>query len=156
MVFAIALSAVLVGTNPVPATDTTIILKKAFPAFDWQKDSVISIDINADGITDWAALGYTEKIAAVGVVLGVKSGKPKATFMDFSRGGNYQRGMCGRKAKLVSSKQTEEVEQALEEMPEGYKICPRCFEIKVEDNGGCDYIYIYWNHKAKDLDWWRL
>ncbi len=65
-----------------------------------------------------------------------------------------QRGICGKTAKLLVEKQSKAPKDALEEFPEGYRICQKCFEIAVDD-GLCDPIHIYWNHKTKELDWWR-
>ena len=112
------------------------------------------IDINADGFNDIAALGYTDNKAAVGIVLGSPSKSLNTKILDFDRGRHTQRGMCGKTAKLLVEKQSEAPKEALGIIPEGYRICDKCFEIAVDD-GLCDPIHIYWNYKANELGWWR-
>jgi hypothetical protein len=135
-------------------SDAVKALQKAYPKLKWQADSAVIVDINADGIKDVAVLGYAGKTAAVGICLGSKTKLDQAKILEFSRGGQEQRGMCGKTAKLLVEKQSEAPKEAVEEFPEGYRICRKCFEIAVDD-GLCDPIHIYWNHKTKELDWWR-
>jgi hypothetical protein len=129
-------------------------LKKAYPSFNWQKKSAVVIDINGDGVKDIAVLGYTRDKAAVGIVSGGSSKSFHTKILDFSRGHDYQRGICGRTAKLIVEKTSETPKEALGKYPEGYRICDKCFEISVEDDL-CDPITIYWNYKKNELDWWR-
>ncbi len=135
-------------------SDAVKALQKAYPKFKWQTDSAIIVDINADGFKDVAVLGYAEKTAAVGICLGSKTKLNQTRILEFSRGGQEQRGMCGKTAKLLVEKQSEAPKEAIEEFPEGYRICKKCFEIAVDD-GLCDPIHIYWNLKTRELDWWR-
>ena len=129
-------------------------LQKAHPKIKWQPSSVVIIDINADGVKDVVVLGYAEKTAAVGIVLGSTKKSNQIKILEFARDGQVQRGICGKTAKLLVEKQSEAPKEALEDFPEGYRICKKCFEIAVDD-GLCDPIHIYWNHKTKELDWWR-
>lgn len=130
-------------------------LQKAYPKFSWQKDTAVVVVINADGINDIAVLGYAEDKAAVGVVSGVPSKSFNTKIVDFNRGRDTQRSMCGKTAKLIVEKTSETTKEALEEFPDGYRICDKCFEISVED-GLCDPMTIYWNYKTKELGWWRV
>jgi hypothetical protein len=135
-------------------TDALKALQKAYPKFNWQKDTAVVVDINTDGINDVAVLGYTDDKAAVGVVSGKLSKSFNTKILDFNRGRDTQRGMCGKTAKLIVEKTSETPKDALEEFPEGYRICDKCFEISVED-GLCDPMTIYWNYKTNELGWWR-
>ena len=135
-------------------TDAVKSLQKAYPSFTWQKKSAIYIDINADGVNDIAVLGDTEDKAAVGIVSGAPSKAFNTKILDFNRGRDTQRGMCGKTAKLLVEKQSEAPKEALEEFPEGYRICDKCFEIAVDD-GLCDPMHIYWNYNTNEFGWWR-
>ncbi len=137
-----------------PVTDAIKSLQKAYPKFVWQKDTAVVIDINADGVNDIAVLGYADDKAAVGVVSGAPSKSFHTKIIDFNRGRDTQRGMCGKTAKLIIEKTAEAPKEASGEYPEGYRICDTCYEISVED-GLCDPITIYWNYKTNELDWWR-
>lgn len=130
-------------------------LQQAYPNFMWQKDTAVVIDINADGVNDIAVLGYTDDKAAVGIVSGSPSKSFNTKILDFNRGRDTQRGMCGKTAKLIVEKTSETPKEALEVFPEGYRICDKCFEVAVED-GLCDPITIYWNYKTNELGWWRV
>ena len=129
-------------------------LQKTYPKYKWQSNSIVYLDINADGFKDVAVLGYADKSAAVGVFFGSSAKSNQTKILEFARGGQEQRGMCSKTAKLLVEKQSNHPKEATEEFPEGYRICKRCFEIAVDD-GLCDPIHIYWNHKTKALDWWR-
>src|SRR4051794_22518110 len=75
-------------------------LRAQIPKYQWQADTAIAVDINADGVEDVAVLGYTKDAAAVGVVLGgTNNGKPVVSYMDFERGdgASVERAMNGRK-----------------------------------------------------------
>jgi hypothetical protein len=135
-------------------TDAIKALQKAYPNFNWQKNTAVVVDINADGINDVAVLGYTDDKAAVGVVLGGPSKSFHTKILDFNRGRDIQRGMCGKTAKLIVDKTSETPKEALGEFPEGYRICDKCFEISVDD-GLCDPMTIFWNYKTNELGWWR-
>ena len=135
-------------------TDAIKSLQKAYPKFIWQKDTAVVVDINADGINDIAVLGYSADKAAVGIVSGAPLTSFKTKILDFNRGRDTQRGMCGKTAKLIIEKTSEAPKEALGEYPEGYRICNNCYEISVED-GLCDPMTIYWNYKTNELDWWR-
>jgi hypothetical protein len=135
-------------------SDAVKALPKAYPKFKWQSDNIVTLDINADGFKDIVVLGYAEKTAAVGVILGSSKNAKQTKILEFARGGQEQRGMCGKTAKLLIEKQSEAPQEAVDEFPEGYRICKNCYEIAVDD-GICDPIHIYWNHKTKELDWWR-
>lgn len=157
MVTATAFLAMFLLSNPCypdQKADAIKTLQKVYAKFKWQSDTVVTLDINADGRQDMAVLGYSEKTAAVGVILGSTTNSKHTKILEFSRGRDEQRGICGKTAKLLIEKQSKAPKEALEELPEGYHICTRCYEIAVDD-GLCDPIHIYWNHKTKELDWWR-
>ena len=152
LVFIFALSAQVCLADPI--TDAIKTLQKAYPRFNWQKDTAVVVDINADGVNDIAVLGYTDDKAAVGVVSGKITKSFSTKILDFNRGRDTQRGMCGKTAKLIVEKTSEAPKEALEEFPDGYRVCEKCVEISVED-GLCDPMTIYWNYKTNELGWWR-
>lgn len=144
----------------VPASDAAAavkVLKQRFPKFDWQPKTAISVDIDADGLEDVAVLGYTQDTAAVGVVFGRKSGgETLAKYMDFMRcDDSSQRAMNGCTGTLKASKQDAGIQEELGQLPEGYKVCDRCYEIQVVGDEDTDPIFVYWDAVAKNLNWWR-
>ena len=146
-----------VHSNKERFAEAVSVLRAQIPKFDWQASTAISVDINADGIEDVAVLGYTEKTAAVGVVLGQKgAGKPNALYIDFMRGDpSVERSMNGRNGTLKAWKQDETPKAALSELPKGYQICDRCYQVEVVGDEDSDPITIYWNTVIQALDWWR-
>ena len=143
--------------KPDAAAYAVKLLRAQFPKFDWQAKTAISVDIDADGLDDTAVLGYTEDTAAVGVVFGQKgNAKPMVKYMDFMRGDpSAQRAMSGRSGTLKASKQDEGIKDGLGGLPEGYRVCDRCYEVEVVGDGDSDQIFIYWDTVAKSLNWWR-
>jgi hypothetical protein len=137
-----------------PLTDAVNALKRAFPKYDWQPQTAILIDINGDGFKDVAMLGTSEIFAAVGVSFGHSNGHTKTKCFNISRGCGSKCVMCSDNAALRIEKQSDALLAELGKFPQGYRIGNSCFEI-VLDDGVCDPIHIYWNHKAKELDWWR-
>jgi hypothetical protein len=131
-------------------------LSQAYARFDWQAATAVSVDMNADGFHDVALLGYAAQSAAVGVVLGGEQVTSRTLLLEFSRGSQYQLGICGETAELIVQPTSSEVIEWLGESPPGYRICDDCVEIVVADDAGCDPLVIYWNHEADTLDWWRL
>ena len=138
-------------------TQAVAVLKSQFPKFDWQANTAIFVDIDADGIDDIAILGYTKDTAAVGVVFGQKGKSiPVAKYMDFMRGdSSSERAMNGSNGTLKALKQDETPKEALGDLPEGYQICDRCYEVEVVGDEDSDPIFIYWDTVAKSLNWWR-
>jgi hypothetical protein len=134
--------------------DDVSALQKAYPKFHWQAQTAVSIDIDADSFMDVAVLGVAKDSAAVGISLGSSSKSSRTRLFEFTRGCNSKCVMCADTASLIVEKQTEAPKEVLEELPQGYRICRKCFEITFDDSL-CDPIHIYWNHKTKDLDWWR-
>jgi hypothetical protein len=155
--FTMTLFLTIVANNPCHAnriTDAVNALQKAYPKFHWQPQTAVEIDIDADGIRDTAVLGVAEKAAAVGIFLGSSSKSSRTRLFEFTRGCSSKCVMCDDTARLMVEKQSGAPKDVLEELPQGYRICRNCFEITVDDSL-CDPIHIYWNHKKKDLDWWR-
>ncbi len=65
-------------------SDALSALQKAHPKIKWQPSSVVVMDINADGVKDVAVLGYAEKSAAVGVVLGGSTKTNQIKILEFA------------------------------------------------------------------------
>lgn len=132
-------------------------LKQQFPKFDWQADTAVLIDINADGVEDVAALGYTKDTAAVGVVLGNRGkGVHIATYQDFLRcGPNGQPAIYGCKGSLTVTKEGDRLKKHPGKKPEGYVGCDKCYEIDVVGDEGGAPVVIYWDTVRKGLNWWQ-
>lgn len=120
-------------------------------AYDWNRSSAIEADLNRNGQMDSVRLG----IADGGVGLLVTIDATALPVIDIPIDGSRQFGICpGSDPSISLAAQSEAPLNALGEMPEGYEICPDCFEIVVS-GGECDAVHFYWNTTTRQLAWWR-
>jgi hypothetical protein len=158
IVFCIFSEAVVAAPISKQETEAAVAaLMQQFPKFDWQADTAVLVDINADGIDDIAVLGYTKYTAAVGVVLGrIGMGNRVAKYLDFLHcGPDGVPAIYGCKGTLKVTKQSDVSKMPSQKMPEGYVTCDKCYVIEVVGNMGGAPIVIYWDTVTKDLNWWQ-
>jgi hypothetical protein len=129
---------------------------KHFPTVKGDEKSIVSADINCDGRTDFAILGYEKNVLYVMLVRGELSETSKVDTLAIGLGNpSSQNHLCGKKAKLNLESQEYDLTEELGENPEGFKKSKICKGLNVSD-GMCDSFHIYWNHKTNSLDSWRL
>jgi len=111
----------------------------------------VTVDLDRNGVMDVARVSVTEE--GVRLLITLNSGPLPA--VDIPADASRQFGICpGSPPALNLVKQSETPLEALGEMPNGYKVCPTCFEIEVR-GGDCDPLYFYWDTVAQKLSWWR-
>jgi hypothetical protein len=117
----------------------------------------ISADINCDGKVDTAKLEYLNGQAKITLNEG---GSGKSSYLIFGlENAKGQESFCGKTIELSKFEtipnSSPDFIQGLGAVPEGHVSTKGCFEIKLND-GMCDSINLYWNHKTKKLSYWRL
>jgi hypothetical protein len=150
---AIALALVLLHSTVAFAADSDFLakLQDLYPDYKWDSNRLVSVDLNRDGSTDAAALGTQRNQVALAVQV---AGHDSALVVIPIDAGQ-QLGICsGRDLSISAQEQSEAPSEALGETPEGYEICPKCFEIRIDD-GDCDPLQFYWDVIANKLNWWR-
>ena len=116
-------------------------------------ESLVKGDVDCDGINDIAKTVHTKNTVKVIVELG--NGK-KSNELIFGLGNSiYQDHLCGNKGTLNSETLEKDLSEMIGENPEGYKPSNYCIGLQLS-GGECDSFHIFWNHKTKELNWWRL
>ncbi len=121
------------------------------PEVRWEEASELTGDINCDGRPDQALLGRREGKVYVGLVV---SGRARPEILGFGIGGGVQDTICAEPAILRIESLDYDPAKAVGRI-DGFRRSKRCKGLKLS-GGQCDSIHIFWNHKTKELDWWRL
>lgn len=120
---------------------------------EWDEASMVSADINCDGVTDTAKLGYIEGGVRLLVSFG---GTNTEQFIEFGLGQpGYQDALCGTEAHLSIEDMGYDLIEVFGENPEGFQPSKVCSGLNVSA-GECDSMHVFWNHKQKHINWWRL
>lgn len=112
--------------------------------------SVGSADVDGDGLADDVIVRTCGDIGAIGVMI-----DKKMRVIEFPLHTQAQFGVCGATLTATLGDRTEGPLEAFGDYPPGYKDCPNCAEITVDD-GDCDPLHFYWRKDTQTLDWWRL
>jgi hypothetical protein len=122
------------------------------PGIAWHP--VLRVDINCDGNTDEVFSGRDAKhyyLAAV--VSGANTRKISITA--FFLEGDSQDSFCGDPSLVEKESMDYDPTEPVGEVPEGFQRSTKCFGLHLVA-GECDTFHLFWNHKANELDWWRL
>jgi hypothetical protein len=121
---------------------------------EWDKKSIIEVDINCDGKKDYAIFGNSEQGITLAVIVGPVSKKSRIETFNFPVGKQSQGSLCQLPAKLrVESLDYDPTEQT-GELP-GFHSSKTCKAFRLDDDA-CDSFHFYWDHQANALTWWRL
>jgi hypothetical protein len=121
------------------------------PEVRWDASSELSADINCDGRPDQALLGRREGKVYVGLVV---SGRARPEILGFGIGGAVQDTICAEPAVLRVESLDYDPKKAGGRL-DGFRRSKRCKGLRLS-GGQCDSIHFFWNHRTKELDWWRL
>ena len=121
------------------------------PAVRWDAASEVTADIDCDGRPDQALLGRSDGRVYVGLVA---SGQPRPEILGFSIGGGIQDAICAEPAVLRVESLDYDANKAVRRI-DGFRRSKRCKGLRLS-GGECDSIHFFWNHRTKELDWWRL
>jgi len=153
-VLRIALLALLVGAVASAQAQGTPALQ-ALAAFEpevrWDETSELTADITCDGRPDHALLGRRDGRVYVGLVV---SGRPRPEILSFGVGGGIQDAICAEPAVLSVESLDYDPKKAGGRL-DGFRRSKRCKGLRLS-GGQCDSIHFFWNHRTKELDWWRL
>jgi len=125
-------------------------LQDLHPNYKWDSNRLVSVDLNRDGSADVAALGTQRGQVALAVRIAGQDDGLVVIPIDAGR----QFSICPGDPSISVQKQSEAPSEALGDTPVGYQICPKCFEIRI-DEGDCDPLQFYWDVVANKLSWWR-
>lgn len=148
VIFSCALLVVLCGCTDAPEEAS----KSADHSVrDQHTVAPVTVDLDRDGKPDQVSL----ELAHSKAVLTVRYGSGNSEQAEFAVAAGQQFGVCpGDKISLQVERQSDGLEEALGEIPEGYRVCEFCYEVQVI-GGECDPLQFYWNEKKKALGWWR-
>lgn len=120
----------------------------------WEKEPAFKIDLDCDGKQDDIYLGY---VGSDFLVKAMVSSQEKSSRLQFGLSQpSRQDAICGSIPKLGRFETSPEMFQEIfGEVPEGYEFSPQCSELEIS-GGECDSIHIFWNHKTKEMNWWRM
>ena len=120
-----------------------------FPNFEWKTGTVKKADLNCDGRTDLAILGFNG--GKVGVAIFMHGHRQKPALLEFAA---YEPKLAELKIEMLTNTRTD-FREMLGEMPDGYRRSKVCRGLSVGD-GDRDSTHIYWNHKKKGFSTWSL
>lgn len=127
-------------------------LKADHGEYRWDRERVVSVDLNRDGKADTAALGVRKGMVALAVQI---AGRDEPIFREIPIDASRQLGICaGDDPKITVHPQSIAPVNALGENPSGYEVCTKCFELAVA-GGECDPVQFYWDIDNDRLNWWR-
>lgn len=119
----------------------------ANPAAD---SGIVRGDFDGDGIIDSATLIQSENKVEVSIEHGGASAT--AQVLEFGVDPSVQDAICGLPAELISTPQNC---SPMDEPLPGCKVTPGAIGLTLS-GGECDSIYLYWDHEASTMAWWRL
>jgi hypothetical protein len=136
-----------------PAVEQARAELQAFrPSIRWHP--VLRVDINCDGSADEIFTGRdSSHFYVAAVVAGVSPRKISITA--FSLRGDSQDSFCGKPSLLEKESMDYDPTGPIGEVPEGFQRSTHCYGLHLVA-GPCDSFHLFWNHTAKELDWWRL
>ncbi len=120
----------------------------------WQNEPAYKIDIDCDGVEDLVSLGTIENDFVIKMS---PSSSNVESSLQFGLGqSSRQDAICGLTPKFESYASDAEAQKMLfDEVFEGYRTGKQCFDLNIS-GGECDSITVFYNHKTKQLNWWRL
>lgn len=130
------------------------LVSKRMTDVEWDKKSIIEVDINCDGKKDYAILGKSKQGVTVALVVGPVSKKSRIESFEFLVGKQTQDSLCQLPATLQPESLDYDPTEAVGKLP-GFKPSKKCMAFVLSDDA-CDSFHFYWNHRANALDWWRL
>lgn len=121
---------------------------------NWNKKSIIEIDINCDGSKDYAMLGKSKQGVTVALIVGPFSEKSRMESFEFFVGKPRQNSLCVLPARLKIESLDYDATEMVGQLP-GFRRSKKCNGFCLADNT-CDSFHFYWNHQTNTLAWWRL
>ena len=127
-------------------------LSKARPGTDWKRS--LRSDVDCDGTLDDVFIAQDTTEFHVGVVFaGGAVEEPRVSIVSFELEGFSQDSLCGvpKPLKEESLDLDPDEDPAI---PVGLRRSKTCKGLRL-DSGDCDAFHLFWDHKARILDWWR-
>lgn len=124
-----------------------LILAAADTLVRWDATSALAGDVDCDGVADSAFVGKSPAEVHVGLVLGATK---RPEILQFGANPGVQDAVCDVNAKLTF----ESIDYDDEDGMEGFERSAVCKGLRLDD-GKCDAIHMYWNHRAQGLGWTR-
>ena len=124
--FASVLLLLPAGTLAAELSDFHETLAERYVDYRWAPERTVAVDPNRDGAADRVALGLQTNRVMLFIELGGIA-EPKVVIIPVDAGKQF--GICpGSNARISVHEQSEAPLNALGAYPQGYKVCPQCFE----------------------------
>ena len=124
------------------------------PTMVWDANSLLDVDINCDGKTDYVVMGQNEERVAVALLIGPISKSSYVHYKDFVVGSGAEDVICKLPITLeLDTLDYDNEDEDIKELP-GFRTSTRCLTFALTDDG-CGTLHFYWNHGAKSLSSWR-
>jgi len=127
------------------------VLSAAAPDVAWSAGSHLTADFDCDGRADHAFLGRSAGRVYVGLV---RDASPEPEVLDFAVDSGVQAAICGEPAELAVESLDYDPTEAVGPI-EGFMRSQSCKGLRLS-GGECDSVHFFWNHKTRELNWWRL
>lgn len=112
----------------------------------------LQVDIDCDGKSDRVFLSQNKRSASVRIVFG--DTKRRQAKLRFVAAQGQQDAVCAMPVHLeLQSLDYEPLKEEVPELP-GFQRSKTCNSFALVD-GECDSIHFYWDHEARELEWWR-
>jgi len=154
IIFSVSLSA---DKNSIAINDKQLIdiVKREYPNLKINDKHIFTADINCDGYKDYALYGQVNNFVKVVVIHGPIVNKNIFDTLKIRFGfSGYQDVVPGKKFYFSLESLDFDIEAAIGEV-EGFQRSKVCKGLNISD-GMTDSFHIYYDHKMKQLVWWRL
>lgn len=145
---------VAIADSTTKANELLQLVSKRMTDVEWDKKSIIEVDINCDGQKDYAILGKSKQGVTIALVVGPVSKKSRIESFEFHVGKQSQDSLCQLPAILKAESLDYDPTEAVGKLP-GFKQSKKCMAFVLADDA-CDSFHFYWNHQTNALNWWRL
>jgi len=116
----------------------------------------IRADFNGDSITDIAFGNISDSVFIISVHSFDSKGQHQAHQLSFLLNPMYQNGLCGIRVNAKKESMDYDPRETVGDL-EGFKQSLSYFGINIHTTDlECDSFHIFWNHKARIFQWWRL
>lgn len=120
----------------------------------WLKTPAFVLDIDCDGKEEEVVYGTISNDFIIKITSSLYD---KTSSLQFGLGqASRQDAICGLTPEFSKFKSDAiQLKDLFDEVFDGYKSDNMCFDLNIS-GGECDSINVFFNHKTKELNWWRM
>ncbi len=138
------------------------VLKKNYPAVNWNLKSQIKGNFDYDGVTDYALRGRKGKKFVVGIVKGLVTEKSKHWTLEFGEDAGDQGGLCSVKSAVIAIDDIDKnyvrfaVDYLKPDFAKRLQSVPKNSKGITISDRMCDSFQIFRDKKIKQFIWWQI